>query len=257
MGKLDSKVAIVTGASKGIGAGIVERLAADGAKVVVNYSRSAPAADVVVKRIEAAGGIAFAVQADVSQPAEIEKLVAAATTKFGPIDILVNNAGIYAADGLEAVTPESIDKHYALNVRGLLLTTKAAVAQFPKSGGVVVNISSGAAKTPIANMHVYSSTKGAVDILTRTPGARAWAARHSRRRHRARRDDERGRHRPSACRRRRWTRWSRARRSAGSARPRTSPMRVAFVVSDEGRWITGETISGRRRPAAVARGATW
>lgn len=168
MGKLDSKVAIVTGASKGIGAGIAERLAADGAKVVVNYSRSEQAARDVVKRIEAAGGTAVAVQADISNPSDIARLFAETKTKVGAADILVNNAGIYAGDGLDAVTPESIDWHYAVNVKGLLLATQAAVRQFPENGGVVVNISSGAALTPVPTMHVYSSTKGAVDTLTRS-----------------------------------------------------------------------------------------
>ncbi len=169
MGQLDGKVAIVTGSSKGIGAGIAERLAAGGAAVVVNYVRSAADAAVVVDRIAAAGGRAFAVKADVSEPAEIQPLIDAATGRFGRLDILVNNAGVYRIDSLDGVTPESFDEHYRLNVRGLLLATQAAARVLPK-GGVVVNISSGLAKSPYPLVHVYSSTKAAVDALTRTLG---------------------------------------------------------------------------------------
>ncbi|WP_419728342.1 SDR family NAD(P)-dependent oxidoreductase [Lichenicola sp.] len=167
MASLDGKVAIVTGSSKGIGAGIAERLAADGASVIVNYTRSDGTADAVVARIEAAGGTAFAVQADISKPAEIQTLIDASLQKFGRLDILVNNAGIYRTDTLESLTAESFDAHYALNVRGLLLTTQAAARVLPE-GGVIVNISSGLAKSPYPMVHVYCSTKGAVDTLTRS-----------------------------------------------------------------------------------------
>ena len=168
MGKLENKVAIVTGASKGIGAGIALRLAADGASVIVNYARSAEAARQLVARIEEAGGHAAAVQADVSQPDEIRALFEKAIAAFGHVDILVNNAGIYEYADLAGVTPESIDRQFALNVRGLILATQAAAAAFPPRGGVVVNISSGASITPIVQAQVYSATKGAVDNLTRS-----------------------------------------------------------------------------------------
>ena len=168
MGKLDGKVAVVTGASKGIGAGIALRLAADGASVVVNYARSAGAADGVVARIRQAGGQAVAVQADVSQPAAIEALFDAAIAAFGRVDILVNNAGIYEFGDLASITPESIDRQFALNVKGLILATQAAAKAFPPTGGVVINISSGAGVTPMAGAQVYSATKGAVDNLTRS-----------------------------------------------------------------------------------------
>lgn len=169
MSKLSGKVAIVTGSSKGIGAGIAERLAADGASLVVNYSRSAADADVVVERIVAAGGTAFAVKADLSKPAEIQPLIDAAVKKFGRLDILVNNAGIFKVDSLETLSAESFDEHFNLNVRGLLLTTQAAARVLP-AGSVIVNISSGLAKSPYPSVHVYCSTKGAVDVLTRTLG---------------------------------------------------------------------------------------
>lgn len=167
MGRLDGKIAIVTGSSKGIGAGIAERLAADGASIIVNYSRSADDAARVVDRIVTAGGRAFAIKADISKPAEIQPFVDAAVRHFGKLDILVNNAGVYKVDSLDTLTPESFDEHYNLNVRGLLLTTQAAARVLPE-GGVIVNISSGLAKSPYPMVHVYCSTKGAVDTLTRS-----------------------------------------------------------------------------------------
>ena len=167
MGTLADKVAIVTGASKGIGAGIALRLAADGASVVINYSRSAKEAEALVAKVAAAGGKATAVQADISQPEEITALFNATIKQYGKLDILVNNAGIYEFGGLDSVTPESIDRQYALNVKGLILATQAAARLFPSEGGVVINISSGVAKTPMVAAQVYSSTKGAVDVLTR------------------------------------------------------------------------------------------
>ena len=167
MSDLGGKVALVTGSSKGIGAGIAERLAAQGALVVVNYSRSEADAARVVDRIAARGGTAHAVRADIAQPAQIPGLVEAAVARFGRLDILVNNAGVYRPDTLDTLTAESVDAHYALNVRGLLLTTQAAARVLPE-GGVVVNISSGLAKSPYPMVHVYCSTKGAVDTLTRS-----------------------------------------------------------------------------------------
>jgi 3-oxoacyl-[acyl-carrier protein] reductase len=167
MTSLQGRVAIVTGASKGIGAGIALRLAADGAAVVVNYARAADDADAVVRRIVEAGGRAVAVRADLAKPEQIGPLVDAAVATFGRLDILVNNAGIYGLGVLDDVTPESFDAHYAVNVRGLLLATQSA-ARVMGRGGVVVNISSGVAKSPSGMSHVYSSTKGAVDVLTRS-----------------------------------------------------------------------------------------
>ncbi len=167
MRHLAGKVALVTGSSKGIGAGIAERLAADGASVVVNYSRSSEDAGRVVHRIVAAGGKAIAVKADIADPAAIQPLIDATIEHFGRLDILVNNAGVYKVDTLDTLTPESFDEHYNLNVRGLLLTAQAAARVLP-DGGVIVNISSGLAKSPYPMVHVYCSTKGAVDTLTRS-----------------------------------------------------------------------------------------
>lgn len=169
MANLTSKVALVTGSSKGIGAGIAERLAAEGAAVVINYSRTQADADRVVSRITGAGGRAFAVKADLSSPAEIQPLIDAAVKHFGKLDILVNNAGVYKVDSLESITPQSIDEHFNLNVKGLILMTQAA-ARVMQPGAVIVNISSGLAQSPMPMVHVYCSTKGAVDTLTRTFG---------------------------------------------------------------------------------------
>jgi 3-oxoacyl-[acyl-carrier protein] reductase len=167
MPSLQGKVALVTGSSKGIGAAIAERLAADGASVIVNYSRSAGPAEAVVQRIQSAGGKAVAVQADVSNPADIGKLFSAATQAFGRLDILVNNAGVYKFIPLEAITAEHIDKLFNLNVKALLLVTQAAVPLFGPEGGVVINISSGVSLTPAPASSVYSGTKAAVDVITR------------------------------------------------------------------------------------------
>ena len=164
---LEGKVAVVTGASKGIGAGIALRLAADGAAVVVNYARAADDAQAVVRRITEAGGRAVAVQADLARPEQIAPLVDAALRHFGRLDILVNNAGIYDFGRLDDVTPENFDAHFHVNVRGPLLATQAAARVLP-AGGVVVNISSGVAKSPSGMTHVYSSTKGALDVITRS-----------------------------------------------------------------------------------------
>jgi len=167
MNDLKGKVAVVTGSSKGIGAAIAERLASDGASVVVNYSRNAAPAEALVERIHSGGGKAIAVQADLSKPEEIAKLFSETSKAFGRLDILVNNAGVYKFVPIEAVDEEHIDKHFNLNVKALLLATKAAVPLFGPDGGVVINISSGVALTPAPASSVYSGTKAAVDVITR------------------------------------------------------------------------------------------
>lgn len=167
MSKLAGKVAIVTGASKGIGAGIAKHLAAAGASVVVNYASSREGADKVVAEITAAGGKAVAVQGDVSKQADIDRLFAETKSVYGKLDVLVNNAGVYEFAPLEAVTEESFHRQFNLNVLGLLLTTQKAVAEFGDKGGSVVNISSVAAIQPPAGASVYAATKGAVDVITK------------------------------------------------------------------------------------------
>jgi len=166
MSSLQGKVALVTGASKGIGAAIARELAVRGAAVAVNYSSSRAAAEKLVAEIKAAGGKAVAIQANVADPASITPLVDAVATQLGPIDVLVNNAGIYEFAPLEAVTPEHFHKQFNTNVLGLLLVTQAAVARFNPAGGSIVNISSVGAGGG-ATFSVYGATKGAVDTITR------------------------------------------------------------------------------------------
>jgi len=165
MAKLTGKVAVVTGASKGIGASIAEHLAAEGASVVVNYSTSKAGADAVAKRIQAQGGKAIVAQADLSKPAEIARLFDETKKAFGKLDILVNNAGVYEFAPIGTVTPEHFHKHFDLNVMGLILATQEA-AKLIGEGGSIINISSVAGPMPIAGGSVYSATKAAVDAVT-------------------------------------------------------------------------------------------
>lgn len=166
--KLDGKVAVVTGASKGIGAEIAVRLAAAGAAVVVNYASSKAGADKVVERVKAAGGRAVAVQGDVSKEADVVRLFEETQKAFGPADVLVNNAGVYAFSPIEQFTVESYRKHFDLNVLGLLLATREAVKHFADRGGSVINISSVVSELAPPSTSVYSGTKGAVDTITRS-----------------------------------------------------------------------------------------
>ena len=168
MSKLAGKVAVVTGASKGIGAGIAKELAAQGASVVVNYSSSKSGADKVVGEITAKGGKAVAVGANLSEPAEVAKLFAETKKAYGELDILVNNAGIYEFAAIDAITPEHFHKQFNLNVLGLLLATQEAVKLFGDRGGSVINISSIVSTLAFPETTVYSATKAAVDAVTRT-----------------------------------------------------------------------------------------
>jgi len=165
---LTGKVAIVTGASKGIGACIAKSLAAAGASVVVNYSSSKDAADRVVADIEAAGGKAVAVKANVAKSADIDFLFAEAKAALGAPDILINNAGIYHPTPIGSITEESFHQHFDLNVLGLILASQKAVAEFGDKGGVIVNVSSVVALVTPPGIAVYNATKGAVDSLTRS-----------------------------------------------------------------------------------------
>ena len=166
MGKLAGKVAVVTGASKGIGASIAEHFAADGASVVVNYASSKAGADAVVQRIHGKGGQAIAVQADVSKQSDIVHLFAETKKAYGKLDILVNNAGIYDFLPLEAITADHFHKQFDINVLGLLLTTQEAVKLIGVEGGSIINISSIVGPMPVPTASVYSATKAAVDAIT-------------------------------------------------------------------------------------------
>ena len=166
MSKLENKVAIVTGASKGIGAAIAKYFAAEGAKVVVNYASSKQDADKVVKAITDEGGTAISVQGDVSKEADVNRLFEETKNAFGTLDILVNNAGIYQYEPIEQVSAESFHRQFNINVFGTLLAIQASVKLFGDKGGNIINISSGASNTPLPTGSVYSATKAALDAIT-------------------------------------------------------------------------------------------
>jgi 3-oxoacyl-[acyl-carrier protein] reductase len=175
MSKLTGKVAVVTGASKGIGAAIAKALGAEGASVVVNYASSNAGADKVVEAITAKGGKAIAVKGDVSKSADAKGLIDEAIKAFGRLDILVNNSGVYEFAALEEVTEEHFHRHFNINVLGLLLVTQAA-AKHLVEGGSIINIGSGVSRITPPNSAVYTATKSAVDgitgVLARELGAR-------------------------------------------------------------------------------------
>ena len=166
MSKLAGKVAVVTGASKGIGAGIAKALASAGAAVIVNYAGSKEGADRVVSEITAAGGKAAAVQGDVSKIADVERIFAEAKRLHGRLDILVNNAGVYELTPIGDITEANFHRLFDINVLGLLLATQEAVKLFGEEGGSVINISSVASRLTPPGLAVYSATKGAVDAIT-------------------------------------------------------------------------------------------
>ena len=165
MGELTGKVAVVTGASKGIGAGIAKRFGAAGASVVVNYASSREGADKVVAEIKKGGGKAVAVKADVSKASEVKQLFDETKRAFGKLDVLVNNAGVFRFAALQDVTEDEFHREFNITVLGTLLATKEALNHFNGSGSVI-NVSSVVSTSPVPNSSVYSSTKGAVDTLT-------------------------------------------------------------------------------------------
>lgn len=164
--KLENKVAIVTGASKGIGASIAKYFAAEGAKVVVNYASSNEGAENLVKEIKASGGTAISVQGDVSKIADVARLFEETKMAFGTLDVLVNNAGVYQASPIETVTEEAFHQQFNTNVLGPLLTIQEAIKHFAVTGGNIINIGSAVSTMPMPMMSVYSATKAALDALT-------------------------------------------------------------------------------------------
>ena len=167
-GKLNGKVAIITGASKGIGAGIAKQFAAEGASVVVNYASAKEDADRVVDEISKRGGKAMAFQGNVARKSEVERLFAEAERAFGKIDILVNNAGVYEFVPLEDITEQHFHKHFDVNVLGMLLVTQESIKHFNADGGSIINIGSLAGSLTPPTAVVYNATKAAVDAITRT-----------------------------------------------------------------------------------------
>ena len=166
MSKLKDKVAVVTGASKGIGASIAKHFAAEGAKVVVNYASSKEAADNVVKAITDKGGVAISVQADVSKEADVVRLFEETKKAFGTLDILVNNAVYQGYAPIEGVLVETFHQSFNVNVLGPILTIQAALKLFGDKGGNIINISSGASKMPLPGASLYSASKAALDAIT-------------------------------------------------------------------------------------------
>ncbi|HMF90000.1 MAG TPA: glucose 1-dehydrogenase [Candidatus Angelobacter sp.] len=167
MSELKGKVAVVTGASKGIGAGIAKALGKAGAAVVVNYASSKEGADRVVKEITQNGGRAIAIQGDVAKAGDVKRLFEETKKAFGSLDILVNNAGVYEFAPLESVTEEEFHREFNTNVLGLILATREAVKYFGAEGGSVINVGSVASTMTLPNTVVYTATKGAVDAVTR------------------------------------------------------------------------------------------
>jgi 3-oxoacyl-[acyl-carrier protein] reductase len=166
MKKLANKVAVITGASKGIGAGIAKSLAAAGASVVVNYASAKAGADQVVADITAAGGKAIAVQGNVSNADDVTRVLAETTKAFGPVDILVNNAGVYKFGAIEEISADDFHTQFNTNVLGLLLTTQAAVKSFNANGGSIINIGSAVSNIAPPQSSIYTATKSAVDAIT-------------------------------------------------------------------------------------------
>lgn len=168
MKRFENKVALVTGSSKGIGAAIAERLAAEGAIVFINYSRGHEDAHRLVTIINEQGGVAFPLQANISIETDVNGMIQAIVEHYGRLDVLVNNAGVYATNSLEEFSDAEYERHFSLNVKGLIYCCKAAVAAMPESGGSIVNISSSVTSFTPANSLVYTASKAAVDSITRT-----------------------------------------------------------------------------------------
>lgn len=246
---LSGKVAVVTGASKGIGAEIARRLAADGASVVVNYAASKAGADKVVADITGKGGKAVAVQADVAKPDDIKKLFAETKKAFGRVDVLVNNAGVYEFSPLDGITPEHFHRQYDLNVLGLILTTQEAVRHIGPEGGSVVNIGSVAGDIAPPTASVYSGTKAAVNAITKSLATELGPKKVRVNAVNPGMVETEGAHSLGLI-ESDWRKQIEAQTPLGRiGKPDDIAPAVAFLASDDAKWITGETlyISGGNR----------
>ena len=212
MGELSGKVAIVTGASKGIGAAIARRFAEAGAAVAVNYASDKTGADRVVEQIKRGGGKAVAIQANVSKSEDVKRLFAETKAKLGAPSILVNNAGVFTFEPLEAVTEEEFHRQFDTNVLGTLLATREAVTAFNGEGGSVINLSTISSVNPVPNSVVYSASKSAIDAITKALRQRIGRPQNPRQRDRAGHDGNRGSERP-----RHYARYGEGHRSAHSS----------------------------------------
>lgn len=240
--KLVGKVAVVTGASKGIGAAIAARLAAEGAAVVVNYASDKAGAEKVVAEIAGREGKALAVQADVSKQADVRRLFGEAKKVFGRVDVLVNNAGVYEFAPIEEVTAEHFHKQFNLNVLGLLFATQEAARHFGPDGGSIVNVSSVVAGSPVPTGSVYSATKAAVDAITRSLG-RELGPRKIRVNAVNPGMVETEGFRSAGIGESDFRRQVEAQTPLGRiGRPEDIAPAVAYLASDEASWVTGETL---------------
>jgi 3-oxoacyl-[acyl-carrier protein] reductase len=240
--KLSGKVAVVTGASKGIGASIAKHLAAEGASVVVNYASSKAGADKVVTEITSADGKAIAVQADVAKKADIERLFTETKKAFGQLDVLVNNAGIYEFAPLEQITEEHFHKQFNLNVLGLLLTTQEAVKHFSPAGGSIVNLSSIVSTLAPPKAAVYSATKAAVDAVTGSLAKELGARKIRVNAVRPGLVETEGTHTAGIIESDRRKQYETQSPLGRVGQPQDIATAVAFLASPDSSWITGETL---------------
>ena len=241
MGELSGKVAIVTGASKGIGAAIARRFAEAGAAVAVNYASDKTGADRVVEQIKRGGGKAVAIQANVSKSEDVKRLFAEAKAKLGALNILVNNAGVFTFEPLEAVTEEEFHRQFDTNVLGTLLTTREAVTAFNGEGGSVINLSTISSVNPVPNSVVYSASKSAIDAITKAL-AKELGDRKIRVNAIAPGMTETEGVKTSAL-RSIWRRPSERPFLWGGSVSQTTSRVALFLASDQSSWLTGERIS--------------
>jgi 3-oxoacyl-[acyl-carrier protein] reductase len=241
--KLEGKVAVVTGASKGIGAAIAKELASEGASVVVNYASSKDGADRVVGEIKSQGGKAIAVQADVAKKADIERLFAETKKAFGRVDILINNAGIYEFAGIGEITSENFYKQFDINVLGLLLATQEAAKYIGPDGGSIVNISSLASTLTPPNSSVYSGTKAAVDAATKVLAKELGPRKIRVNAVNPGMVDTEG-YRAAGIGESEWRKLVESQTPLGRiGKPQDVAPAVAFFASPDSSWITGETLT--------------